>query len=141
MTTHFLRAYSQLLIKTCHRRDVHAMGGMAAQIPIRDDPAANDAAMEKVRADKVREAGDGHDGTWVAHPGLVAIAKEIFDRQMPRAQPDRPQAPGRQCRRRRPARRAARRDHRGRAAAEHQCRDRLSRGVAARHRLRAALST
>jgi malate synthase len=83
MTTHFLRSYSLLLIKTCHRREVHAMGGMAAQIPIRDDPAANEAAMEKVRADKQREAGDGHDGTWVAHPGLVAIAKEIFDREMP----------------------------------------------------------
>ncbi|MFL6298386.1 MAG: malate synthase, partial [Actinomycetes bacterium] len=64
MTSHFLRSYSLLLIKTCHRREVHAMGGMAAQIPIRDDPAANEAAMEKVRADKQREAGDGHDGTW-----------------------------------------------------------------------------
>ena len=83
MTTHFLRNYSLLLIKTCHRRRVHAMGGMAAQIPIRDDPQANAAAMEKVRLDKRREAGDGHDGTWVAHPGLVAIAKEIFDREMP----------------------------------------------------------
>jgi malate synthase len=83
MTAHFLRSYSQLLIKTCHRRNVHAMGGMAAQIPIRNDAAANEAAMEKVRADKLREAGDGHDGTWVAHPGLVAIAKEIFDKQMP----------------------------------------------------------
>jgi len=83
MTSHFLRSYSLLLIKTCHRRDIHAMGGMAAQIPIRNDPAANDAAMEKVRADKLREAGDGHDGTWVAHPGLVGIAKEIFDREMP----------------------------------------------------------
>jgi malate synthase len=83
MTAHFLRSYSLLLIKTCHRREVHAMGGMAAQIPIRDDPAANEAAMEKVRADKEREAGDGHDGTWVAHPGLVAIAQEIFDREMP----------------------------------------------------------
>src|SRR6516225_6480508 len=83
MTAHFLRSYSLLLIKTCHRREIHAMGGMAAQIPIRDDPAANEAAMEKVRADKRREAGDGHDGTWVAHPGLVAIAKEIFDREMP----------------------------------------------------------
>jgi malate synthase len=83
MTTHFLRSYSLLLIKTCHRREIHAMGGMAAQIPIRDDPAANEAAMEKVRADKQREARDGHDGTWVAHPGLVAIAKEIFDREMP----------------------------------------------------------
>ncbi|HEY2540084.1 MAG TPA: malate synthase A, partial [Stellaceae bacterium] len=83
MTSHFLRSYSLLLIKTCHRREIHAMGGMAAQIPIRDDPAANEAAMEKVRADKSREAGDGHDGTWVAHPGLVGIAKEIFDREMP----------------------------------------------------------
>jgi malate synthase len=83
MTSHFLRSYSLLLIKTCHRREIHAMGGMAAQIPIRDDPAANEAAMAKVRADKEREAGDGHDGTWVAHPGLVPIAKEIFDREMP----------------------------------------------------------
>jgi malate synthase len=83
MTSHFLRSYSLLLIKTCHRREIHAMGGMAAQIPIRDDLAANEAAMEKVRADKRREAGDGHDGTWVAHPGLVGIAKEIFDREMP----------------------------------------------------------
>jgi malate synthase len=83
MTSHFLRSYSLLLIKTCHRREIHAMGGMAAQIPIRDDPAANEAAMAKVRADKEREAGDGHDGTWVAHPGLVTIAKDIFDREMP----------------------------------------------------------
>ena len=83
MTSPFLRAYSQLLIKTCHRRNVHAMGGMAAQIPIRDDKEANDAAMEKVRTDKLREAGDGHDGTWVAHPGLVPIAKAIFDQAMP----------------------------------------------------------
>ncbi len=83
MTSHFLRSYSLLLIQTCHRREIHAMGGMAAQIPIRDDPAANAAAMEKVRADKLREAGDGHDGTWVAHPGLVGIAKEVFDREMP----------------------------------------------------------
>ncbi len=83
MTSHFLRSYSLLLIRTCHRRAIHAMGGMAAQIPIRNDAAANEAAMEKVRADKRREAGDGHDGTWVAHPGLVPIAKEIFDREMP----------------------------------------------------------
>ena len=79
MTAHFLRSYSQLLIKTCHRREVHAMGGMAAQIPIKNDVAANEAAMDRVRADKKREAGDGHDGTWVAHPGLVAIAKAEFD--------------------------------------------------------------
>ncbi|MCW5747125.1 MAG: malate synthase A [Alphaproteobacteria bacterium] len=82
MTTHFLRTYSQLVIKTCHRREVHAMGGMAAQIPIKNDPAANEAAMERVRADKRREAGDGHDGTWVAHPGLVEIAKAEFDAVM-----------------------------------------------------------
>ena len=82
MTSHFLRSYSQLVIKTCHRREVHAMGGMAAQIPIKNDPTANDAAMERVRADKRREAGDGHDGTWVAHPGLVEIAKAEFDAVM-----------------------------------------------------------
>src|ERR1700730_8506627 len=82
MTSHFLRSYSLLLIKTCHRREIHAMGGMAAQIPIRDDPPANEAAMQKVRSDKLREAGDGHDGTWVAHPGLVAIAQEIFEHEM-----------------------------------------------------------
>jgi malate synthase len=85
MTTHFLRSYSLLLIKTCHRRGAHAMGGMAAQIPIPNDPAANDAALAKVRADKEREASDGHDGTWVAHPALVAVAKEVFDRMMPEA--------------------------------------------------------
>lgn len=83
MTTHFMHSYSLLLIKTCHKRGIHAMGGMAAQIPIKDDPEANSVAMEKVRADKEREAGDGHDGTWVAHPGLVPVAKEIFDRLMP----------------------------------------------------------
>jgi malate synthase len=83
MTTHFLRSYSKLLIKTTHRRGAFAMGGMAAQIPIKNDPAANDAAIAKVRADKEREAGDGHDGTWVAHPGLVPVAMDIFDRLMP----------------------------------------------------------
>lgn len=83
MTCHFLRSYSQLLIKTCHRRGAHAMGGMAAQIPIKDDEEANNKALEKFIADKEREAKDGHDGTWVAHPGLVAKAKEIFDLAMP----------------------------------------------------------
>jgi malate synthase len=83
MTTPFMRAYSLLVIKTCHRRAIHAMGGMAAQIPIKNDPEANEAALAKVRADKEREAKDGHDGTWVAHPGLVPIAKEIFDTYMP----------------------------------------------------------
>ncbi|MCA9970934.1 MAG: malate synthase A [Anaerolineales bacterium] len=83
MTTHMMRAYSLLTIKTCHRRGIHAMGGMAAQIPIKRDPAANEAALEKVRLDKEREARDGHDGTWVAHPGLVGIAKAEFDKYMP----------------------------------------------------------
>jgi malate synthase len=85
MTSPFLRAYCQLLVQTCHRRNAHAMGGMAAQIPIKGDAAANDAAMAKVRADKEREANDGFDGTWVAHPGLVPVAKEVFDRIMPQA--------------------------------------------------------
>jgi malate synthase A len=79
----FLRAYSQLLIKTCHRRRAHAMGGMAAQIPIKGDAAANEAAIAKVLADKRREAADGHDGTWVAHPALVSVAREAFDAAMP----------------------------------------------------------
>jgi malate synthase len=79
----FLAAYVDLLIKTCHRRGIHAMGGMAAQIPIKSDPAANEAAMKKVEADKLREVRAGHDGTWVAHPGLVETAKRIFDQHMP----------------------------------------------------------
>ncbi len=79
----FLRAYSLKLIQTCHRRGAFAMGGMAAQIPVRGDAAANDAAFARVRADKEREATDGHDGTWVAHPGMVALATEVFDRLMP----------------------------------------------------------
>src|SRR5512146_2179943 len=83
MTTHFLRSYSKLLIKTCHRRGAFAMGGMAPQIPIKNDPQANEAALAKVRADKEREVTDGHDGTWVAHPGLVPVALEVFDRIMP----------------------------------------------------------
>lgn len=101
MTSPFMDAYVKLLIKTCHRRGVHAMvriddlefckfqllttsqGGMAAQIPIKNDPAANDVAMKSVRADKLREAKAGHDGTWVAHPALAAIAAEVFNEQMP----------------------------------------------------------
>lgn len=82
MTVPFLRSYSQLLIQTCHRRGAFAMGGMAAQIPIRGDAAANAAALDKVRADKQREAGDGHDGTWVAHPALVPVAMEIFNARL-----------------------------------------------------------
>jgi malate synthase len=83
METHFLSSYVELLIQTCHRRGIHAMGGMAAQIPIRNDAAANEQALEKVRRDKLREVKAGHDGTWVAHPGLVPVAKEIFDQFMP----------------------------------------------------------
>jgi malate synthase len=78
----FLASYVELLIRTCHRRGIHAMGGMAAQIPIKNDDAANDAAMQKVVADKLREVRAGHDGTWVAHPGLVPVAKQIFDENM-----------------------------------------------------------
>ncbi len=83
MTTHFMRSYSKLAIKTCHKRNVHAIGGMSAYIPVKTDPEANDRAIAQVRADKEREAGDGHDGTWVAHPGLVPVAMEVFDRLMP----------------------------------------------------------
>lgn len=82
MDRDFLASYVQLLIKTCHRRGIHAMGGMAAQIPIKNDAAANERALEKVRQDKLREVNAGHDGTWVAHPGLVPLAKEIFDERM-----------------------------------------------------------
>jgi malate synthase len=83
MDRRFLRSYVDLLIHTCHRRGIHAMGGMAAQIPIKHDPEANERALEKVRQDKLREVEAGHDGTWVAHPGLVPIAKAIFDEHMP----------------------------------------------------------
>jgi malate synthase len=79
----FMRAYTQLCVRTCHGRGVHAMGGMAAQIPIKNDPDLSRRALEKVRADKLREVIDGHDGTWVAHPGLVAVAREVFEAVMP----------------------------------------------------------
>ncbi len=82
MDKHFLKSYVSLLIQTCHRRGIHAMGGMAAQIPIKNDPDANEKALHKVRQDKLREVNAGHDGTWVAHPGLVPIAKQIFDAHM-----------------------------------------------------------
>ncbi len=84
MTTHFMRSYCLNVIRSCHRRGAHAMGGMAAQIPIKNQPQANEAALAKVLADKEREATDGHDGTWVAHPGLVPVALQAFDRHMPR---------------------------------------------------------
>src|SRR5438105_12311241 len=80
MTVPFMRAYTELLVKTCHRRGAHAIGGMAAFIPSRRDPEVNRVALEKVREDKEREASQGYDGTWVAHPDLVPVAKEVFDR-------------------------------------------------------------
>ena len=83
MSEHFMRSYSQLLIQTCHTRGAHAMGGMAAQIPIKNDAEANNVAMLKVKNDKLREVTDGHDGTWVAHPALVKVAIDIFDKHMP----------------------------------------------------------
>ncbi|MCP8968234.1 malate synthase A [Ectobacillus ponti] len=82
MTVPFMRAYCLRVIQTCHRRNAPAMGGMAAQIPIKNDPEANAIAFDKVRQDKEREAMDGHDGTWVAHPGLVPVAMEVFNRVM-----------------------------------------------------------
>ena len=82
MTQPFLKTYADLLIHTCHRRGAHAMGGMAAQIPISGDDAANQRALERVRADKLREVRAGHDGTWVAHPALIPLAREIFDNEM-----------------------------------------------------------
>ena len=83
MTQPFMEAYTQLLVRTCHRRGVHAMGGMAAQIPVKGDPMANQDALDTVRADKLREVTNGHDGTWVAHPALVPVAREVFDAHMP----------------------------------------------------------
>ncbi len=85
MESPFMKAYSLLAIQTCHKRNAPCIGGMAAQIPVRNDPAANEEAMAKVRADKLREVRNGHDGTWVAHPGLVPVAKAIFDEHMPSA--------------------------------------------------------
>jgi malate synthase len=83
MTTHFMKSYAELLVKTCHKRNIHAMGGMAAQIPVKNDEKANAEAFAKVKVDKEREATYGHDGTWVAHPGLVPVALEAFNRLMP----------------------------------------------------------
>jgi len=85
MTSPCMRSYSLLAIKTCHKRETHAIGGMAAQVPIKGQPEANERAFQKVRDDKTREAGDGHDGTWVAHPGLVPVALDIFNKLMPKA--------------------------------------------------------
>lgn len=95
MTQPFLASYVELLIHTCHKRGIHAMGGMAAQIPIRNDPQANEEAMQRVREDKLREVRAGHDGTWVAHPGLVPVARAVFDEHMAEKNQIRPPAEAR----------------------------------------------
>ncbi len=130
----FLGAYAALLVQTCHRRGAFAMGGMAAQIPVQNDPAANEAAFAKVRADKEREVRDGYDGTWVAHPDLVPVAKEVFDRMMPQPNQTRAAAPAR-------ARAAGRSPedprghaHRGGLPPQHPGRRAVHRGMAARPR-------
>ncbi len=132
MTTHFLKSYAELLIKTCHRRNIHAMGGMAAQIPVKNDEQANAEAFAKVKADKEREATYGHDGTWVAHPALVPVALEAFDRLMP--QPNQIASKKREdvaVGRGRPREvRAGTADHRERLAAQHQRRHPVHRRVA-----------
>ena len=113
MTAPFMRAYTELLVKTCHRRGAFAMGGMAAFIPSRKDAEVNEVAFAKVRADKTREAGDGFDGSWVAHPDLVPVCREVFDgvlgdkpNQLDRQRPEVAVAAGRAARRRRPPRAA-----------------------------------
>ncbi len=88
MTTHFMRSYSKLAIKTCHRRNVHAIGGMSFYIPVKSNPVANEKAISQVPADKEREASDGHDGTSVAHPGLVPVALEELNSLMPQPRTD-----------------------------------------------------
>ncbi|MEG2810815.1 MAG: hypothetical protein RR889_09245, partial [Akkermansia sp.] len=85
MTSPFMSAYSQAVIQRCHKRNIHAIGGMAAQIPIKNDEEANKAAFDKVKNDKLREVKNGHDGTWVAHPALVSVAMDIFDEYMPQS--------------------------------------------------------
>ena len=131
----------KLAIKTCHRRNVHAMGGMSAFIPIKSDPVANENAIAQVRADKEREAGDGHDGTWVAHPGLVPVALEIFDRLMPQPNQISKQLPDYNATRRRSAPGSRRRDHRNRLETECGHRPGIHRGLVARHRLCSALQS
>ena len=137
----FLSAYSLLLIKTCHRRGAFAMGGMAAQIPIKGDPAANEAAFAKVRADKEREAGNGHDGTWVAHPDLVPVAMEVFDRLMPAANQLDKLRDDVHVARRRSAAGPRGRAHRSGPARKHPRRRAIYRGLAARPRRGAALQS
>ena len=141
MTTHFMKSYALLLVKTCHRRNIHAMGGMAAQIPVKNDEAANAEAFAKVKADKEREATQGHDGTWVAHPGLVPVALEAFDRLMPAPNQIAIEEARRRARHRgRPPQvRAGGADHRKGTATQHQRRDPVHRRVAGRPGRRADL--
>ncbi len=123
MTVPFMRAYTELLVQTCHRRGAHAIGGMAAFIPTRKDAEVNERALAKVREDKQRESGDGFDGTWVAHPDLVPVAREVFDAVLgDAAEPEGPAARGRPRHGRRAARlpRPGRQDHRARRAPQHQ---------------------
>ena len=137
MTAPFMRAYTELLVKTCHRRGAHAIGGMAAFIPSRRDAEVNEKAMAKVREDKTRESGDGFDGSWVAHPNLVALCKEVFDGVLG-ANPNQisQAARGRARHRGGPARgeQDAGRDHRGRAAQQHQRRAAVPGQLARRQR-------
>ena len=141
MTTHFLKSYAELLIKTCHRRNIHAMGGMAAQIPVKNDEKANAEAFAKVKIDKEREATYGHDGTWVAHPGLVPVALEAFNRIMPTPNQIALEEARRRQRRRRRSHpvRAGDADHRKGTAPQHQRRDPVHRRVAGRAGRRADL--
>ena len=145
MTSPFMRAYAELLVKTCHRRGAFAIGGMAAFIPSRRDAEVNAAAFAKVREDKEREAGDGFDGSWVAHPDLVPVCREVFDARARRpAQPARPAARRRTRDRRRPARRRLRRRATitaGRSARQRRGGAALPRGVAARQRRGRASTT
>ena len=137
MTAPFMRAYTELLVRTCHRRGAHAMGGMAAFIPSRRDPEVNEKALAKVREDKTRESGDGFDGSWVAHPDLVPICKEIFDGVLGPNPNQLGKTPrGRARHRGGPARgeQDARRDHRGRAAQRHQRRAAVPGRLAGRQR-------
>ena len=130
MTSPFMRAYTELLVKTCHQRGAHAIGGMAAFIPSRKDPIVNEIALKKVREDKLRESGDGFDGTWVAHPDLVPVAKEIFDEVLG-DKPHQKEKTARRCARHRIAADRFhdpwRADHRSGPAPQHQCRAAVSR--------------
>ena len=137
----FLKAYVELLIHTCHRRGIHAMGGMAAQVPIKNDPVANEQALEKVRQDKLREVHAGHDGTWVAHPGLVPIAKEVFDTHMKTPNQISKQRSEVHITQADLLKVPEGRDHRSRPALEHRRRGSVPGSLATRRRLRPDLQS